>query len=238
MVSSVRRKKAEQGVRLTAGQRRLLVELVRRGGRQGVALRAAALLLSAQGQSAAQVGKALGVTPRAVHGWRRRWREEGAQALQARERTGRPPRLTAAAVELLLKAVEADPRQQGYAFARWTCARLAAHLQAHAHVRVSAAWVGEVLRRHGFAWRRTKLTLKGLADEEEKSTRPKAPQLPQEAGRPAGSTLRAVVRGRSEIRPIALGALRLAPPGRASGAAYPGQERARGGGGGLSLIHI
>ncbi|HEX8698969.1 MAG TPA: IS630 family transposase [Myxococcaceae bacterium] len=196
-----------------------------------MALRAAALLLSADGQSAVQVGKTLSVTPRAVHAWRRRWREEGVQALEAREHPGRPSRLSAAAVELLLKDVRSDPREQGYAFARWTCARLAAHLEQYACVRVSPAWVGEVLRRHGFAWRRTKLTLKGLADEEEKSARPKAPQRSEKASLQAGGALRAVVRGRSEVRPVALGALRLAPPGRALSTAHPGQERARGSGG-------
>ncbi|MFY0578068.1 helix-turn-helix domain-containing protein [Cystobacter fuscus] len=65
-------------MQLTAGQRRLLVEVVRRGGRQGVALRAAALLLSAQGQSVSQVGKDLGVTLRAEHGRRCRWRSSSA----------------------------------------------------------------------------------------------------------------------------------------------------------------
>ncbi|RKH29619.1 helix-turn-helix domain-containing protein, partial [Corallococcus sp. CA041A] len=83
-MSSVRRKRPQQGVRLTAGQRRLLTGLLRRGGQQGVALRAAALLLSAEGQSATQVGRTLGVTPRAVYAWRRRWRQEGVQALEAR----------------------------------------------------------------------------------------------------------------------------------------------------------
>ncbi|RKG83944.1 helix-turn-helix domain-containing protein [Corallococcus terminator] len=47
-------------------------------------MRAAALLLSAQGRSAVQVGTALGVTPRAVHACRRRWREEGTEALPLR----------------------------------------------------------------------------------------------------------------------------------------------------------
>jgi transposase len=223
MVSSVRRKKPGQVVRLTAGERRFLAGLVRRGGRQGMALRAAALLLSAEGHSAAQEGKALGVTPRAVHAWRRRWREEGAQALEARAHPGRPSRLTPAAVEFLLKDVQSDPREQGYAFARWTCARLAAHLEQHAGVRVSSDWVGEVLRRHGFAWRRTKLTLKGLADEEEKSARPKAPHRSEKASRQAGRALRAVVRGRGAFRPVTLGALRLAPPGRTPGTATPGK---------------
>ncbi|WP_368666253.1 helix-turn-helix domain-containing protein, partial [Corallococcus sp. CA041A] len=41
-------------------------------------------LLSAEGQSATQVGRTLGVTPRAVYAWRRRWRQEGVQALEAR----------------------------------------------------------------------------------------------------------------------------------------------------------
>lgn len=112
-VNSVRRERPEQVVRMTAEERRFLVGLIRCGGRQGVALRAAALLLSAEGQSAAQVGKPLGVAPRAVHAWRRRWREEGAQTLEARAHPGRPSRLTPSAVELLLKEVKSDPREQG-----------------------------------------------------------------------------------------------------------------------------
>ncbi|WP_169787087.1 winged helix-turn-helix domain-containing protein [Hyalangium minutum] len=48
--------------------------------------------------------------------------------------------------------MERDPRQQGYAFARWTCARLAVHLEQHAGVHISLDWGGEVLRRHGFGW--------------------------------------------------------------------------------------
>nr|WP_244227229.1 transposase [Corallococcus aberystwythensis] len=134
-----------------------------------------------------------------------------------------------------MQPVEADPRHLGFAFAHWTCGRLAAYLKARTGVEVSAWWVGELLRCHGFAWRRAKLTSRHLADEEEKSARPKAPQLPAENGSESRSGLRAVVRRRRPLRPAARHALHVEEEGQPPVATHSGQERAGRRGGRTSL---
>src|SRR3954463_12665759 len=112
---------------------------------------------------------------------------------------------------LRMKTVEKDPRNLGFVFSRWTRARLAAYLEQCTHVRVSPYWVGELLRCHGFVWRRAKLTTRHLADPEEKRARRSAPEAPAERGLLAGGGLRVVVRRCDPIRVVAGRLLDVAP---------------------------
>jgi len=74
-----------------------------------------------------------------------------------------------------------------------------------------------------------------LADAEEKSARPKAPQLPAENGSEARSGLRVVVRRRRPLRPTARHALHVKEEGQPPVAPHSGQERAGRRGGRTSL---
>ncbi len=98
---------------------------------------------------------------------RRRWRQSGLAGLQDAPRPGRPPRADATYVRQLVAAVQKDPRQLGFAFTRWTTARLAEHLRQQTGVALSPDWVGELLRMHGFVWRQAKRTTRHLADRRE-----------------------------------------------------------------------
>src|SRR5690606_38649289 len=120
-----------------------------------------------------------------------------------RPRSGRPPRVTATYLKLLTEAVETDPRHLGLAFSRWSRARLAAWLQQRTGVRLSARWVGELLRCHGFVWWRAKRTTRHLPNPEEKRAGRSAPETPPERSQLAGGGLRAVVRRRHPIRVVA-----------------------------------
>src|SRR5512140_2607673 len=100
-------------IELTARQRRELQNALRRG-LPGEALRAVVVLWSAQGQSARRIAQALGVTPRTVHNCRRRWRQFGLKGLAPAAHPGRPPRVTAAYLQLLMKTAEKDPRNLGF----------------------------------------------------------------------------------------------------------------------------
>jgi hypothetical protein len=71
-----------------------------------------------------------------------------------------------------METVEVDRCHLGFAFARWTCELLATYMKEHTRMKVSAWWVGELLRCHGFAWRRAKLTTMYLADEGGKKRAP------------------------------------------------------------------
>lgn len=179
---------SRRSLTLTPAERKGLLHAMRQPV-GGVALRAAMVLWSAQGQSATSIARTLGVTPRTVYGGRQRWRVLRLEGLSDAPRSGRPSRVDADYLALLVRTVETDPRELGFAFARWTCARLAAYLKERTRVEVSVYWVGELLRCHGFAWRRAKLTTRHLADEAEKSARPKAPERTAETGLPGGGGL-------------------------------------------------
>jgi DNA-binding CsgD family transcriptional regulator len=90
---------------LTLVQRRGLQRALR-SGQQGAALRATIVLWSAGGESARSIAQTLGVTTRTVYGVRQRWRLDELQGLADEARSGRPPRVTAAYLKLLMEAVE------------------------------------------------------------------------------------------------------------------------------------
>jgi transposase len=200
-----------QSIELSPAQRRRLRRTLRQG-QDGMALRAIILLWSAEGESANSIAQALGVSSRSVYRCRNRWRLLGFKGLADASRPGRPARVTASYLKLLMEVVEHDPRNLGFAFSGWTRARLAAYLQQRTGVGLSTRWVGELLRCHGFVWRRAKLTTRHLADSEEKTARRSAPASAPEGGQLAAGALRAVVRRLDPIRVIAGRILDVASP--------------------------
>lgn len=155
-------------VRVTAAQRRRLQAIVRGGDDGGKArLRATVILMSADGHGGEQIAATLGVTRRTVTNIRTRWRQHRLAGLADRPRSGRPALASAAYRAELRRVVEQDPRSFGYAFARWTAPRLAAHLARVLSIRLSGSQVLRLLRRDDFVWRRTKRTLRNLQDPAE-----------------------------------------------------------------------
>ena len=126
--------------------------------------RATALLLLAAGVSAVEILQSLGISRNTLVNWKRRWVRQKHFGLDDAPREGRPPRMSSKHLRLLLRAVRRDPRHLGYAFARWTAPRLAEYVAQESNVRVTPAWISELLRRNGFVWRRTKRTMRNLQD--------------------------------------------------------------------------
>jgi transposase len=231
------RPKSGGSAQLSESERRTLQRVVRTARGTHAAQRATVLLLSSEGQSAGGIARALGISLRTVHRVRRRWQERGLEALEDGARPGRPPRLSCPQLAFLLRTAEADPHSLGFAFASWTLPRLSAFLQQRTGVSLSAWSVGEVLRCHGYVWRRAQLTTRHLPDEEEKSARLQALAEAAAAGERARGTLRALVRGGGSLRLAARGALAVAPPRPPGAPADAGQECARGRGGRHPLPH-
>jgi transposase len=63
-------------------------------------------LLGAGEMKQVEIARYLGVTEVAVNKWKKQLAEEGAQALQLRKATGRPPKLDEAAKKALVKKLE------------------------------------------------------------------------------------------------------------------------------------
>jgi transposase len=210
----------QRSIRLTHQQRLALQRATRQRGEAGVALRATIILLSAQGQSATGIAQTLGLTARTVYQWRRRWRQHGLRGLADAPRQGRPRQVGPTYLQMLLRTVESDPRQLDFAFTRWTCSRLAEYLRQRTGVAVSPDWVGKLLRRHGYVWRRAKPTTRNLREEGEKTTRRPSPQGPAHSEFPPGRPVRAVVRGWSALRPAAGDTCHVETQGPAPAAAH------------------
>lgn len=107
----------------------------------------------ADGATVPQAARTLGHHPQTVRKFVKRFLVEGIAGLDDRPRSGRPARLT----EADLRAVEARLDADAASGARtWTVGQAAGWLAEERGVTVTPAHLGEVLRRRGFRWKRTK----------------------------------------------------------------------------------
>lgn len=192
--------KRDGAIRLTVQERSLLQRTARTGDQSARAsVRATVILMSAEGTGAQAIARTLGIGLRTVRLTRRRWRLGGHEGLFDKPRSGRPPRADSKYLRLMRKVVCTDPRRLGYCFAHWTAPRLAAYLQEQTGVQLCDDWVRRLLKRQGFVWRKTKLTIRNLQDAREKKGGAGAPLEITEGGHSSGRELRIVVRGRSAL---------------------------------------
>lgn len=151
---------------LPPGARRQLEQL-RRGARDGRLIhRATVVLMTADGNSVAEITGATGLKRGAISKWRKRYLEEGLQGLYDRLHPGATPKADDRYLRLLRKTVNRSPRTLGYAFNVWTAARLAEYMGMKTGVYITPYWLTELLKRKlDFSYQRPKHTLKGKRDE-------------------------------------------------------------------------
>jgi transposase len=106
-----------------------------------------------------RIAQHLGVSPRRVRVWVRRFLEEGFDALPDQPHLGQQSQLTPA----LLNALRTELTQ---AERTWTAPQLAAWLEAAHGLRLSPHHLSTLLRRAGLSWRRTERTLQHKQDPE------------------------------------------------------------------------
>lgn len=87
------------------------------------------LLLRAEGKSANEVARRIGVTIKQVFMWARKFRLKGVRGLRVRKQTGRPARKAALAKPRIAHLIEQDPRVFGYLKGRWVLRDIARQLQ-------------------------------------------------------------------------------------------------------------
>jgi len=104
------------------------------------------------GQPPKLVAKVLGVQRSTLFGWLARYRRGGWNALDARKRGGRPPKLTAKMLEWIYDAVATkDPRQMEFPFALWTSRMVGELVWRQFGIRLSKASVCRMLKQLGLS---------------------------------------------------------------------------------------
>lgn len=117
---------------------------------QLAARRERALALLQAGQRPVDIARAVGVTDRTI----RRWRAEAAQSTRRRGPKGRRPKLTAAQLRQLERALKRGAYAHGYAGDYWTLDRIAHVIWELFAVRYHPSGVWHVLRRLGWSCQR------------------------------------------------------------------------------------
>lgn len=128
--------------------------------------RAHALLLLSEERSVVAVARLFATAPHRVRAWRTRFLAGGRQGLADEPRSGRPPKLDAAALAFLEEALEAGPQAYGLPVTIWSIRDLRAVLAVHWGVRVCPATVHRAVQRLGYRYRRPRHDLKHRQDHE------------------------------------------------------------------------
>jgi transposase len=136
-------------------QEQLLFEL--RRARYGYLLALHILLLCAAGYTPTQIAAVLFCSRSSVYRVVKAYRAGSLDCLADAERPHRACSLTPSLHRSLLALLNKAPAVFGWCRTRWSCATLAAQLQAQRRVDVSAATLRRWLHQIGWAWKRAKL---------------------------------------------------------------------------------
>ena len=128
--------------------------------------RAHALLLLTQDYSVAAVARLFETAPHRVRAWRSRYLVRGRDGLADAPRTGRPPKLDAAALAFLEEALEAGPQAYGLPVIIWSIRDLREVLAHRLGLRVCPATVHRAVQRLGYRYRRPRHDLRHRQDHE------------------------------------------------------------------------
>ncbi|MBI1750357.1 MAG: IS630 family transposase [Acidobacteria bacterium] len=115
-------------------------------------LRAASLFK--QGESQAEVARALGVHRQTVHRWAKRVEREGRAALRQAGRAGRKPRLSAVQLRRIAQELKRGPEALGYETSLWTAPRVAELIQRECGIQYHPGHVWKILRQMGWSCQR------------------------------------------------------------------------------------
>jgi transposase len=155
---------AAQWAELRAAQRTKVVE-------RRLWVRLEMVRLAAWGNPIPVVAADLKVHPQTVRAQVKAFLAGGVAALADEPRSGRPPKLT----EAVLTALEARLDEDAATGARtWTLPQAAAWLAEEHGVHINAGYLGEVLKRRKFRWKRTKRSSRHQQTDEERQDRKEA----------------------------------------------------------------
>jgi transposase len=103
-----------------------------------------------RGRSAAEVAEMLGVTRQSVHNWAGLYtRDRDPSGLEDRDRSGRPPILTAEADEFLRSLLIRSPQESGHPDTSWTTPLVRGELEREFGIKASEGTIRRALHRLG-----------------------------------------------------------------------------------------
>lgn len=146
--------------RLTRTERLEIKRLRRKPPSVETALRAQAVLLSRQHRTVQEIGDIIGRNRSTVFRWLQAFNRKGLDSLWPGKSPGAPPKADAEYQAALVRALEHNPHDLGYAFTRWTVQLLIEHLHRQTHVKVSAGTMYTLLKRLDYRYGHPKLDLK------------------------------------------------------------------------------
>jgi transposase len=144
-------------------QAALLRHLTKTDADPRVRHRADALLLVAEGMPVVQTAHLLGTSPSRIRAWRDRFLARGRAGLADDPRTGRPPKLDAAARTFLAEVLEQRPETYGFPVTVWSVRDLQDLLQRQG-IMVCPATVHRALKETGYRYRRPRHDLSHRQD--------------------------------------------------------------------------
>jgi transposase len=115
--------------------------------------RARILRLSREGLKVPAIARELGIVPKTVRLWLKRFNRWGIDGLEDRPRPGRAPTYTSGEVGELIAACLTNPRDLGLPFGSWTLDRLEAYLNENKGIALKRSRIDEILLAEGLRWR-------------------------------------------------------------------------------------
>ena len=143
-----------------------LAQLVKTDPDPRVRHRAQAVRLVLEGHSTRRVAQLFHTSPHRVRTWRTRFLTGGRAGLADEPRSGRPPKLHAEELTLLVEAVEQGPQAYGWPVTLWSLRDLSELLWQRRGVRVCPTTIQRALQALGYAYRRPRHDLKHRQDRD------------------------------------------------------------------------
>lgn len=159
---------------------------VKQDKRPEVRTRGMAIKLLGEGRSPAEVADLLDVSQPSVYGWWQRWQADGLDGLANKKHKPGGRKADETYLQAMSAALDQEPSAYGYEFAIWTRERLRDHLEQVTGVKLSLNWLGQVMKKAGYEYRRPKHDLSHLQNQAEKKV---AKELLQELKKTSSTTI-------------------------------------------------
>lgn len=137
---------------------------IQKDKREKVRQRALAIRQLHLGKKPEEVAEIMMVTAVTINGWWQRYQTKGLEGLANKKAKSYQRKITPMYLKLLEESLEQEPEEYGYEQAIWTQESLRDHLEKETGIRLSVKWVGKLMKKAGYVYRRPKHDLGNKAD--------------------------------------------------------------------------